>query len=87
MLCHFCGPATFFRSRRTGLATALHHRSPEPRRKLVREVVRLLMAIDRNGLLRGTDDNFTVMTGTEMLFDLEKEFGVDLTVEIISQLG
>jgi hypothetical protein len=38
-------------------------------------------AVDIDGLSRGVDDDFAVMTGAEVFFHLGQEFGLDLSIE------
>ena len=42
-----------------------------------------MTSIDVDGLASRVDDDFAVMARAEMLFDLGKQLGVDLPVEVV----
>ena len=65
-----------------GLA-ALHDGGTQASGEIFRQVVGFVAAIDVDGLAGCVDDNLAMVAGTEVLFDLGEQVGVDATVEII----
>jgi hypothetical protein len=55
--------------------------------EFVREIVDLVLAIDGDGLAGSIEDDFAVMALANMGLYFKQEFGVDLTVEVVSKLG
>ena len=43
------------------------------------------MTVDGNRLLCGADYHFTVVTDAEVIFHFDKEFRIDLAIEVIGQ--
>ena len=63
--------------------TAVHNGCTQPFREFFRELIGLVTSIDIDGFASRVNDDFAVMARAEMLFDLDKQFGIDLPVEVI----
>jgi len=78
----FGGPLFYF-GEFSGGAAAFHYSFAHAQGELFREFVGLVTAVDVDGLAGRVDDDFAVMAGAEVLFDLSQKIGVDLTIEVV----
>ena len=62
---------------------AVHDRGSETAGEFVRELIGLVASIDVDRLSSGVDDDFAMMAGREMFFDLGEKIVFDLAVEVV----
>src|SRR5215469_5820664 len=75
---------------RAGLAPLLAFgcdRRPEAGLKVFREFIKLGVAVDFDGLLRGVTDNVTVVAPSQVLFQFGLCTGVHGAVQVVSQFA
>ena len=77
------GSSFFYVGELSGGAAAFHYGFAHAQGEIFGELIGLVTAIDVDGFAGRVDDDFAVMAGAEMLFDLSHEIGVDLSIEVV----
>jgi len=77
------GGSFFYVGEFAGGAAAVHYGFAHALGELFGEFVGLVTAVDVDGFAGRVDDDFAVVAGTEVLFDLSHKIGVDLAIEVV----
>jgi hypothetical protein len=68
-------------------ATAIHNSGTHTGGDIFGEFIDLVATVHVNGFPGGIDDDFAVMAGADVLFDLGHERRIDLPVEVVGEFG
>ena len=67
----------------SGGAAAFHYSFPHAEGEFFGKFVGLVTAVDVDGFTGRVYDDFAVMAGAEVLFDLSHKIGIDLSIEVV----